>query len=302
MVAELTNRKPIVYWGKNSLYNNHPDNDCFTDYFEGISQAALKEIEPFHKDCYPSFWQQRELTDHIRRTRWYDKTNQQNYLMSGLYYLNRDEPLVVGGEFTTIKTLLPWITKEHRFYGLSVHQIYRDLMAKYIKPKAFLQARVNDFINNGIQQKDYIAIHLRGTDKKQEKQSADIASINAELVEQLNKLEPSLPIFVMTDDVRQIELMRDRFGQRVKSIDVTRSDGDEQGVHHTAEDKSKIAQEVIVDMCIAAQATYFLGCGYSYLACCVEVMRGETQSTVLKPFTLFTRFVDIPHQGKFGIE
>ena len=96
--------------------------------------------------------------------------------------------------------------------------------------------------------------------------------------------------------------MRECFGQRVKSIDVTRSDEDELGVHHTASDKSKVAQEVIVDMCIAAQATYFLGCGYSYLACCVEVMRDETQSTVLEPFTSFTRFVDIPYQGKFGIE
>ena len=302
MVAELTGRKPIIYWGNNSLYNDHPEKDCFTDYFEDVSRATLKQLDSLHKDCYPEYWRERELTDHLRRTRWRDKRNGQQYNMTGLYFLNRDEGLLVSGEFTTIKTLLPWIPKTHRLYGLSVTQIYSDLMKKYIKPKRFLQRVADDFVSKKINDGDFIGIHLRGTDKKQEKQSNDIESINNGLIEQVDKLDSSLLIFVMTDDIRQIKIMRERFGDRVKSIDVTRSDGDELGVHHTAQDKAKIAHEVIVDMLIAAQAKYFFGCGFSYLACCVEAMRGDSKITVLRPFDLMTRFTDVPTVGKFGIE
>jgi len=302
MLAELTDRKPMVYWGKNSLYNDHPDSDCFTDYFDDISQATFQDIEPLHQECYPFFWQERQLKENVRRTRWRDKKNNQQYAMTGLYYLNRQEHLVVGGEFTSIKTLLPWISKKHRFYGLSVNQIYRDLMARYIKPQKFLISKVDDFIEKKIQQKDFIAIHLRGADKKQEKQSTNIDNINKRLIEQVAKLDVTLPIFVMTDDVRQIKVMCQRFGNRVQSIEVTRTADDKLGVHHIAENKSKIAQEVIVDMCIAAQAKYFFGCGFSYLACCVDAMRNETQITVLQPFDLMNRFIDVPVVGKFGIE
>jgi len=304
MVAELTDRQPLVYWGANSLYNGHPESDCFTDYFDAISELTFQKIEPYHDDCFPSHWQKRPLNDFIRRTRWRNTKNNQQYTMTGLYYLNRDERLLVAGEFSSVKTLLPWIPKSHRFYGLSVNDIYRELMTKYIKPKKHLQKRVDSFIKSSFAGKPFIAIHLRGTDKQQEKQSSDIAAINQQLIEQLMQLDETLPVFVMTDDVRQISAIRACLGRRVHSVDVTRSDGDELGVHHTANDKQKIAEEVIVDMLIAAQSFYFLGCGFSYLACCVAGLRTQEQEshTILQPFDVMTRFTDVPMPGRFGIE
>ena len=302
MLAELTNREPMVYWGANSLYNDQPESDCFIDYFNSVSSLSFDDIEPFRESCYPSYWQKKQLKSYERRTRWRNKVNHQQFTMSGLYYLNRTEKLVVVGEFTTIKTMLPWIPKEHRFHGMSVSDIYRDLMGKYISPKVHLHKRANSFIKSAFSQKKFIAIHLRGTDKHQEKQSNDIATINEQLIEHLTLLDKSLPIFVMTDDVRQIDAMRERFGARVSSIDVTRSDGDELGVHHTASDKQKIAEEVIVDMLIAAKSEYFFGCGFSYLACCVAAFRAKKSHTSLLPFDVLTRFTDIPVAGTFNIQ
>jgi len=292
----------MIFWGKNSLYNDQPERNCFTDYFEPISDLSFNDIEPFQQECYPTFWQQRPLDDYIRRTRWRNKINQQNFSMTGLYYLNRPETLVVGGEFTSIKMLLPWVPKSHHMYGMSVAKIYRYLMMKYIRPQAHLKARANTFVDNAFSDKPFIAIHLRGTDKHQEKQSNDIKVINQTLIDQVDQLDKSLPIFVMTDDVRQISVMQNRFGSRVCSVDVTRSDGDELGVHHTASDKQKIAEEVIVDMLIASQSRYFYGCGFSYLACCVSAMRGNNVETTLLPFDVTNRFNDIPTQGTFGIQ
>ena len=302
LIAEVTQRKPIIYWGQNSLYNDDLSHDCFTNYFEDISSASMSDVRRFKSSCYPNFWQDRELSDFVRKTKWRDAKNKQLFKMTGLYYLKRDENLLVSGEFTTIKMLQPWIPKSHRLYGSSVEEIYRDLMHKYIRPKDFLKSQADDFIETAFSDKAYIALHLRGTDKGGEKQSADIDNINQGLIEEVSKLDQTMPIFVMTDDVRQIKKMKEIFGQRVKSIDVTRSDGNDFGVHHTAKNKSKIAYEVIVDMLVATQATYFYGCGFSYLACCVEAMRSESQFTLLQPFNVLSRFMDIPTVGRFGIE
>ena len=290
----------MVYWGKNSLYNNDSDIDSFTDYFEPVSDVSFDDIKPFQKECFPEYWQSRKLTDYARRTRWKTKSKQVHSI-AGLYYLNRDEQLVVGGEFTTVKMLQPWVPANHRLHGMSVSELYRDLMTKYIRPKQHIQKRANSFVNREFSKQPFIAIHLRGTDKHQEKQSQDIATINQELITQIEELDKRLPIFVMTDDVRQIKAMQQRFGDRVRSVDVTRSDGDEQGVHHTANDKQKIAEEVIVDMLIASQSDTFFGCGFSYLACCVSAFRSEQQRTVLHPFDLTTRFYEIPYPSKFDI-
>jgi len=302
MVAELTDRKPMVFWGKNSLYNDNSEKDCFTNYFDPISDINFNDIEPFQGDCFPEFWQNKSLADYIRRTRWRNKINQQLYNITGLYYLNRPERLVVGGEFTSVKMLLPWVPQGNRLYGMSVPDIYRDLMAKYIRPQTYLQDRASRVVHEKFSGKPFIAIHLRGTDKQQEKQSNDIATINQQLIDQVDQLDKSLPIFVMTDDVRQINGMQDRFADRVYSVDVTRSDGDEFGVHHTASDKQKIAEEVIVDMLIASQSHYFFGCGFSYLACCVAAMCSEEVHISLLPFDVTTRFNNIPMPGCFGIK
>ena len=301
MVADLTGRKPMVFWGKNSLYNDCSETDCFIKYFDPISDLTFTDIELFHKDCFPEYWQKRSLDDYIRRTSWRNKANNQKYKMTGLYFLNRPENLVIGGEFTTIKMLMPWVPQGHRFYGKSIRAVYRDLMTKYIRPKENLRHRANTFVKDQFSGKEFIAIHLRGTDKHQEKQSNDITNINQQLIDQVDQLDNTLPIFLMTDDVRIITVMYDRFGNRVRSVNVTRSDGDELGVHQTANDKQKIAEEVIVDMLIASQSQYFFGCGFSYLACCVAAMFTEKIHISLLPFDVTTRFNTIPTRGSYGI-
>ena len=56
---------------------------------------------------------------------------------------------------------------------------------------------------------------------------------------------------------REISKMKQRFGKRVHSVDITRADGDGQGVHDTASNKRKITEEVLVDIFIAKQSKHF---------------------------------------------
>ena len=306
LLAEMCQRTPVIHWGVNSVYNSHPDSDCFSDYFNPISKLGIDDVVGIVPDVFPTIWQSRPLKDHIRRTRWRNTVNGQFYKIAGPYYLNRSEKLVVSGEFSTIKMLLPWMLDDFHYANMAktptaITDIYRDLIKRYLKPKKYLQNRADKFIQQSFKKTkgskkpaEFIAIHLRGTDKHREKQSNSLAEINAELINQVEQYEKQLPIFVMTDDSRQIETMKKRFGDRIHALDVTRSTDDDVGIHLTGKNKKKLAEEVIVDMLIAQKASHFFGCGFSYLACVISYMRASDDSSTLLPMDLMTRFMDIP--------
>lgn len=294
LIAELGQRQPVVYWGANCLYNAKPTQDCFIEYFEPISSLTIEDVTQYMPDVYPEHWQQRDLKDYIRLTRWRNKSNNQQYKIGGPYFFNRPEKLVVAGEFASVLMLRPWLINSHRYSDSSVADIYRDLVRRYIRPKQNLQDKANKFIQQSFDGNAYLAIHLRGTDKHNEKQSNGLASINADLIDKLHAVPGGLPVFLMTDDTRQLQKMKTIFGDRLNSVDVSRSSDEDLGLHHSSKRKRKMTEEVLVDMLIASRSSHFYGCGYSYLACMVAYMQASENSNTIMPFDVMTRFIDIP--------
>jgi len=294
LLSELSGRKPVVFWGKNSLYTDDPSKDCFREYFDPISSLGLDDLRLYMPDVYPAHWQKRDLSDYVRRTRWRNTINDQQYKIGGPYFINRPEKVVVGGEFSSVGMLRPWLAMHPRYSRTLVGDIYRDLIRQYIRPKQYLQDRANQFIKKQFSDQPYLAIHLRGTDKHREKQSNAISSINDDLINKLLSMPEEYPIFLMTDDTRQVSLMKTLFGSRLNYFNVSRTDNEMKGVHHLTTNKRKIAEEVIVDMIVASRSTNFFGCGLSYLACMVSYMQSSKNLSTLLPFDVMTRFIDIP--------
>ena len=295
MLAEMTKRTPVVYWGNNSLYSDN-ESDCFVDYFQPINDLTIETINSENIKIFPDYWNEQDLNIYLRRTKWRNTHNDQSYKITSIDYLNKEETIVVSGEFTNIKSMLPWLHKGSSYYGVDVITIYKSLVKKYIKPKDEFNNNVNKILKDKFNNADFIAIHLRGTDKAKEKQSSDISNINDNLIERISGLDSSLPIFLMTDDTRQLERMVKLFGDRLVSLEVTRSQNDNVGVHYESSDKKQIATEVITDVLVAAKAKYFFGCGFSYLACIVSYLATENQTSTLLPYDINTRFYDIPIQ------
>jgi len=44
LLAEMTDRKPIVYWGRNSLFGDGTSSNAFSNYFENVSEATVDGI------------------------------------------------------------------------------------------------------------------------------------------------------------------------------------------------------------------------------------------------------------------
>lgn len=298
LIAELAERKPVVYWGANSLYNDNPQQDCFTQYFEPISDLNIDDLTSFMPDVFPVHWQKRDLRDYIRRTRWRNTLNNQQYKIGGAYFFNRSEKVVVGGEYGSVGMLRPWLALKHRYAGVMVGDIYRDLVRRYIQPKQHFYDKANAFIQKKFGGQAFIAMHLRGTDKQNEKQSSSIANINRDLIQKVNNLTNDLPIFLMTDDLEQLKIMQGIFGKRLHSFNIDRSDNQSQGMHHTSKNKSQMTEGVLLDMLVASRSSHFYGCGLSYLACMVSYMQASKSSSTLLPFDVMTRFIDIPMPNK----
>jgi hypothetical protein len=299
LVAELSNRTPVIHWGKNSMYNQNSENpkyNAFNDFFEPINALTCEDMQQYTPNVYPEHWQERELSDYIRRTRWRNTANKQRFQISSIYYLAREEKVAVSGEYCTLKMLRPWLPEEHELFGQSTESMYRHLYKKYLKPNSHIQAQAKEFIEEAFGSKSFYAIHLRGTDKYQEAQSKNINEINQQLVKQLELDAKKHPIFLMTDDANIATELKKQFGSQVHFTKATRvTESKQGGVHHQSENKRQIGEEVLIDILIAAKAAHFYGCGFSYLADLISAIRTEKSSTLL-PWNLLDRFIDIPKE------
>jgi protein O-GlcNAc transferase len=53
LLAEITGRLPVVQWGGNSLFSDHPSSNAFETFFEPVSGCNIKEIATGCPSCYP---------------------------------------------------------------------------------------------------------------------------------------------------------------------------------------------------------------------------------------------------------
>src|SRR5204863_5297276 len=44
LLAEITDRVPLVHWGSESLFSDKSERDAFTHYFEPVSAVPLRQL------------------------------------------------------------------------------------------------------------------------------------------------------------------------------------------------------------------------------------------------------------------
>ena len=294
LLAELAGRVPVIYWGQNSLYSDSKNEDVFSKIFSPVNNGHVDDLLKYQKDVYPSHWQSMTLKRFERKTKTRHPKTGIKKQITGIYYLSRQEKLVVAGENTSILMLQPWLLPNSEYKGLSVANTYRMLVVKYLSPLPWLVSKAQCFSQDKFVGGRYLAIHLRGSDKSQEKQSADLDDINKNLLARLEAYPEALPIFLMTDDLRILADMQRRFGHRLITTNVSRTDTTNTGIHHRENNKLDLAHEVMFEVLVAKGAVHFFGCGFSYLACLCTYFRSQDSGNTLLPFDVMTRFIDIP--------
>ncbi|MGA9666881.1 MAG: hypothetical protein WBQ69_10595 [Gallionella sp.] len=259
LLAEITGRTPVVYWGTNSLFGDGTSANAFEFYFEPISRISAADLQREDLDFWPPKWNRNNLlAGEINK--WGGPYSR----MAGLYLLGRSESVVVSDFFTNVADLIPWIPAGHHLHGLSVDQVWLYLVRRYLHPKKEIMDAVERFYDKHLGSPDFMSVHIRGSDKVIEVGNLD--ELNKQYKQVIDRCLASgdlQKIFLMTDDSRLLDFFRQTYGSSIIATDCRRTDN-AKGVHHLdVSDRRQLGIEVMVDVYLAGRARFFVGNGTS---------------------------------------
>lgn len=253
LVAELTHRMPVPYWGTNCLFKSPSSSNGIQDFFKGFDSPNLAELCE-QSDIYPPKWNSHNITSED-----VNKFSGDYAKRSAQYFLNRPERVVVSDFYTSLTSIKPWIAKDSVYYGLSEDDIYKRLFDKFIAPTDAIQALADDFYQRHMANRNWIAVHMRGSDKIHE--SPGLQQTNTHyfgFIDRMLALNPGIGIFLMTDATPILEQFQSTYGERVIYTASERT-ASNVGVHLSTHDGHKAGQEVLIDVLIALKCDYFIG-------------------------------------------
>ncbi len=258
LLAEITGRVPVVHWGSNSLFRRADTANAFECFFEPVSQLKLADLQAEGLSYFPAKWQAGNLQQEDVQ-----KWSGEGSRLTGLYMLRRPEAVVVSDFHTKLNDLIPWIPHGHPLRGMDRNQLYRHLVTKYLSLQPALRTKVDVQSVSMLAGRHWLAVHVRGSDKVRE--IAHLDAVNQtywSAIDQILQVNPSLNIFLLTDSEPMVATFRQRYGDRVHTLDCQRSDSD-QGVHYAGHDGVAMGEQVILDAWTAARCDFFLGNGGS---------------------------------------
>ena len=276
LISELTERLPIVYWGKNSLFGDGTEVNAFEHYFESFSKLSINEFQKNTFSYWPPKWNNANLkSDDVNK--WQGPYSR----IAGQYLLNRPENVVISDFYSGIIDIKPWIPSNHPLFKLSINETYYYLVNKYLHPKTLIKKRVDNFLHNKLMKSAFIAVHARGSDKALELKNLN--SVNKQYEDIINKkilLDPSLKIFLMTDDTRILNRYYELYGDKV-IVTKSQRTNDNTGVHYKNSSNSlELGLEVMTDVYIAAKAKTFIGNGWSNTSQIVRYLKRWSEKDI----------------------
>jgi predicted O-linked N-acetylglucosamine transferase (SPINDLY family) len=267
LLAELTQRTPIVLWGSNCLFRREGDVNAFGHFFEPVTTASLEDV-PAEATIFPAKWSRDNLYVE-NNCKWEGNWSR----LAAQYLFDRPETLLVSDFYSTVVSIIPWIGPSSRYYGLADDAIYAEIMQKYLKPVPAVSARVEEFFVKNMLGRPWIGVHVRGSDKVNE--SPNLSRTNADyfaFIDRIIELNPTIGVFLLTDSSPVIGEFQGRYGHRLLYTHAMRTES-EIGVHMGDHDGLTLGEEVLVDTLLAMKCDYFVGNKESNIALGIASMR-----------------------------
>lgn len=276
LVAEISGRIPVVHWGSNSLFGDRTEKNAFEFYFENVSAFNVSDLQNKDFNFWPPKWNCHNLTG-AEINKWGGFYSR----LAGIFFLNRPEKVLVSDFYTGVFDLIPWIPATHTLYGLSLDELYRHLISKYLRPRNKIMNEVNTFYANHLASGDFIAMHVRGSDKAFELNGLDEANKQYRQILDHHLSEHNYHrIFLMTDDSRILEYFTKLYDNKIVTTNCRRTNNDK-GVHYLTEhDGLRLGMEVMVDSYLAAKSKRFIGNGFSNPSLIVKYLKDWPEEDV----------------------
>lgn len=271
LLAELTQRIPIVLWGSNCLFRREGDADAFQHFFQPVSGAGLDDV-PSVTSIFPAKWSRETL-----RVENVNKWEGNGSRLAAQYLFDRPETLLVSDFYSTLASIIPWIGRSSRYYGMSDDALYAELLQKYLKPVSAISSAADAYFARHMQARPWLGVHVRGSDKVYE--SPHLARTNAEyfaFIDRIIELNPTIGVFLLTDSSLAVDDHKRRYGNRLLFTQTFRSATDI-GVHFSGHDGITMGEEVLLDVLLALKCNYFVGNQESNTSLGIASMRNWPQ-------------------------
>jgi hypothetical protein len=275
LLAEITDRQPIVYWGGNSLYSVGNCNS-FEQFFLPCSNLLIKDIISDKFTYYPHIWNASNILNEDRT-----KLKRQFRDIPSFIYSNAN--VLVSDVHNYIFEFIPWLKKEHSAYEycrvfrpycqnsiLSISRntvndmqrkaedLHRYIIKKYIKLRPEISDEIDQFYNIHMKNSPVVAVHVRSDDKRSEVR--DLNKINEQYHSEIQnylKDNPSARIFLLTSNCMVFEQYKELYGDILIYTDCTRNDF---SIHRSVfPERKRKGIEIIKDTYLAARCDYFIG-------------------------------------------
>lgn len=271
LVAELTNRTPVIYWGSNSLYAESFHTNAFELFFEPVSSYTIKDIAWPGYTYFPPIWNARNIMEEDL-----DKIAWEHRNLGEM--MSSDASVVVSDVHYFLRPILYFIPKDHWAYGMTANQIYRCLFDKYLKLKPDIEAEIEEFYEENLKDKGLLlGVHIRGGDKVREVEN--LARLNKRYYTEIDRYIKKYgvkKILLLTDCDDIIKNFRRHYGSMLIFTDCRRSGlNDTLNASHLQNyrDKRRKGIEIIKDTYLAARCDFFIGNGYSNVSYAVKRLK-----------------------------
>jgi hypothetical protein len=280
LIAELTDRIPVVYWGADSLYasENPLLKDAFTMYFLPVSNYSVGHLINKNYTYYPARWNRGNL----RLSGTKDSADLQDTAIASVF--SRSENVVVSNVHIFVHHLIKWIKESHPAYGLDVWDVYRYLYQKYLKLQPYLSNEIEDFYLKNMKNKHpVLGVHLRGSDKiKEFPHLYELNNLYLKEIDHYLKNNPTASIFLLTDSESILARYKELYGNKLIYTDSIRTPDDNVSVHYGLPycNKRQKGIDVIKDAYLATKCDHFIGASYSNVSRAIHGLKTWPEGTI----------------------
>lgn len=259
LLAEITGRTPIVWWGENSRFRDPGETgDAWERFFEPLSDATLEQSLAGKPRFFPPKWNARNLG--VRDNASFKGAHSR---MAGLLFLGREETVAVSDFHTPVISLRHWLPASHPWRTAPLTEIYRSLSQRHLRPRPEIAARAGAIFES-FGPAPIIAVHVRGSDKTLELTDVHaLASVYHSAIASLLTSAPDARVLLLTDWEPAVREYRARYADRLL-LSPGRKTSSTTGMHFQAELMGRqLGEEVLLDVLLAARCSAFVGLGYS---------------------------------------
>jgi hypothetical protein len=268
LIAELTGRIPVIYWGEDSLYASDEPlvNDAFTMYFLPVSNYSIDHVLNKNYSFYPPVW------------------NESNLRLSGLPgvddtpdYFSRSENVLVSTRHIYVHDFMNRLQENHPAYSLGYPEVYGYLYKKHLKLQPFLLNEIEDYYLKNMKSKHPIlGVHVRGSDKIREYPNLhELNALYFPLIDDFLKNNSLASIFLLTDSESILQKYQSLYGEKVFFTDSIRTPFDNKSVHAdlTNYNKRKKGIDIVKDTYLATKCDHFIGASYSNVSVTISCLK-----------------------------